>query len=107
MGENEEANAVVQKLQRLPLFRGSKADTLSTLNWCETVDRQSVVNAWTDANAARWAVEAFREKAAEWYRAARVEEAEAVALWTTLRPLVVNRFSTSCLLYTSPSPRDS
>ena len=93
MGDEADQAAIVTKLQKLPLFRGTKVDTLSTLSWVESVDRQKAANDWSEENTARYAVEALREKAAEWYRAAREEETVAVAQWVTFRPLLVTRFS--------------
>ena len=93
MGEEADQAQLVTKIQQLPLFRGTKVDTLSTLSWVESVDRQKAANDWSEQNTARFAAAALREKAAGWYRAAREEEAGAVQQWVTLRPLLVTRFS--------------
>ena len=50
---------------KLPLFRGTTIDTLSTLGWVESVDRQKEASNWSEVNTARWAVEAKWEKAAK------------------------------------------
>ena len=46
MGDEADQAAIVTKLQKLPLFRGTKVDKLSTLSWVESVDRQKAANDW-------------------------------------------------------------
>ena len=79
---------------KVPLFRGGLAckDTLSTLAWCEAVDRQRTQQEWSDEKAALAAVDAFREGVAEWYRVVKEEKPDEVTRWTTLRALIITRF---------------
>ena len=89
--DNREETIVKAKI---PLFRGGTAykDTLSTLAWCEAVDRQRSQQSWTEERAALAAIDAFREGVAEWYRVIQEEKPEEVKTWTELRKLIIARF---------------
>ena len=77
---------------KLPIFRGNAGDTLETVAWCETVDRQKAAQAWVDDKTATCAIDSFREEAAVWFKVVRKEEPAAVKNWLTFRPLIVQRF---------------
>ena len=87
----------IAKWVKVPLFRGgqAKTDTLTTLAWCESVDRQKVQQDWNNARTAVAAIDSFREHAAEWFRVVREEKPDSVDSWATLRPLVIARFGPS------------
>ena len=45
---------------KVPLFRGSGKDTLTTISWCEAVDRQQEQTGWSDARTASAAIDGLR-----------------------------------------------
>ena len=77
---------------RLPLFRGTTNDTLSTLSWCESVDRQKSQHGWSEERTATAAIDSFRDRAAEWFRVILEEQPDATKTWALFRPLIVSRF---------------
>ena len=77
---------------KLPLFRGTLKDTLTTVSWCEAVDRQMSQFSWTEAKTCVCAVDSFREEAAEWYRVVQEEKPEEIKEWKTFRPMIIARF---------------
>ena len=91
--ERETREEIIVKA-KIPLFRGGTAhkDTLSTLAWCEAVDRQKTQQDWPEERAALAAIDAFREGVAEWYRVIQEEKPQGVKTWTELRKLIIARF---------------
>ena len=73
----DDANQALVK-PRIPLFRGSTKDTISTMSWCESVDRQKAQLAWSESKTALAAIDAFREQAADWFRVVREEQPETL-----------------------------
>ena len=68
MAEQNKEEIVVRS--KVPLFRGGsqRTDSLSTLAWCESVDRQQAQQEWSEGKTAVAAIDSFREEAAEWIR---------------------------------------
>ena len=92
MAEQNKEEIVVRS--KVPLFRGGsqRTDSLSTLAWCESVDRQQAQQEWSEGKTAVAAIDSFREEAAEWIRVIQEEKPAALKQWKDLRPLVIARF---------------
>ena len=89
--QEAEAGKVVNKL---PLFRGSAKDTMSTLAWCAAVDRQKAQLGWSEERTALAAVDCFREGASDWFRVMEEERPNDVKMWAAFKPHVLERFGT-------------
>ena len=94
-GDDDPAGDQATVRAKVPLFRGTTKDTLTTMAWCEAVDRQMKQLGWSEAKTCVCAVDSFREEAAEWYRVVQEEQPEAIQEWKTFRPLIVRRFGVS------------